>query len=216
MATLGYRPQPAINTTSNTSHTKTCRQQSQQYSASQRHRSASPPQRQSNPVVRGHISESNIAIGTIVYLAPKNPDQESCTCVLPNCRRRTLADAGYDHPTVVLNIWDKRPIGGEIMTLCCTVRQPQPDLSTVQTLNLGRCPPTHNRSDPKHLASLPLPDSRKEIRQHRSPPRTERPSSTSSRRAPCTSNHTFTTLTSTPFRFRNSAASTIAVLSKTA
>jgi hypothetical protein len=93
-------------------------QQPKQYTF--RQRTASPPRKCLDPT-RGHLSEDHLAIGMVVFLPPKNPNRDNCTCILPNCQRRQLLDKGYNHPALVLGIRDNRKSGGELTALCCIV-----------------------------------------------------------------------------------------------
>jgi hypothetical protein len=131
MATLGYYPQPTINAIDEIAALKQqfWRQVQQPKQPKQNHvqRSASPPRRNSNPITRGLLLESHLAIGSIIFVLSKDPSKKNCTCVIPNCQRRHLDDKGYNHPAVVLDIQDERSIGGELTALCCIVSHPVPD-----------------------------------------------------------------------------------------
>jgi hypothetical protein len=131
MATLGYYPQPTINAIDEIAALKQQfrRQVQQTKQPKQNHvqRPASPPRRNSNPITRGHLSESHLAISSIVFVPSKDPSKKNCACVIPNCQRRHLDDKGYNHPAVVLDIRDERSIGGELTALCCIVSHPVPD-----------------------------------------------------------------------------------------
>lgn len=123
----------------------------------------------SNPRPRYPISEKHLAIGVIVFLQQKFACQKNCSCVLPDCQRPQLDAKGYNHPAVVLDIRDDRSNGGELTALCCTVCQPRPNSTSAQNSIFGRSQQTHNRTQKKGPATLPLPISQKEkgITNHR-------------------------------------------------
>ena len=71
------------------------------------------------------ISENNVAIGSIVFLPSQN---SGCINCVQQGRKHVLENGGHNHPACILNMWDERPIGGEIMALCCLISSnPRPN-----------------------------------------------------------------------------------------
>jgi hypothetical protein len=127
IATLGYYCQPTINAIDEIDEIATLKQQFRRQvqqlkypKQNQVQRPAFLPRRNSNPITRGPLPESHFAIGSVVFIPSKEPSEKNCICVIPNCQRRHLDDRGYNHPAVVLDIQDERPIG-ELTALCCIV-----------------------------------------------------------------------------------------------
>ncbi|KAE9373788.1 hypothetical protein N431DRAFT_466057 [Stipitochalara longipes BDJ] len=88
----------------------------------------SPKRKASNPNLGMSLCENHLAIGMIVFVPSKMAGQKNCSCVLPDCQRRSLDDGGYSHPAVVLDIQDNRAKGGELTALCCIISaNPQPN-----------------------------------------------------------------------------------------
>jgi hypothetical protein len=122
MGSFGYYSQSTTTTIDSITSLKRqfWRQAQQPKQYTYRQRTASPLRKCLDPT-RGHLSEDHLAIGMVVFLPPKNPNRENCTCILPNCQRRQLLDKGYNHPALVLGIRDNRKSGGELTALCCIV-----------------------------------------------------------------------------------------------
>jgi hypothetical protein len=64
------------------------------------------------------VSDNSIAIGSIVFLPARKSG--SINTIQPSCNHK-LNDGGYNHPAIITHMWDERPNGGELMTLCCMV-----------------------------------------------------------------------------------------------
>ncbi len=84
-------------------------------------RQPSLPRRRSTSPPRASLTKKSLAIGSIVFLALKHGDDLCISCIQPDCKKIVIEDGAFGHPAIILHMWDERPSGREIMTLCCVV-----------------------------------------------------------------------------------------------
>jgi hypothetical protein len=101
------------------------------------------------------LSQDNIAIGNIVFLQPKNDDSATIKCIQPDCRMCTIDDAAFNHPAVILQMWNE-PTKGEIMALCCTISGNHRPSGHTRSLPISRVPKdtTPNGSSTYHANEI--------------------------------------------------------------
>ncbi len=184
MGSFRYYPQSTTTTIDSFTSLKQqfWRQAKQLKQNTLRQRTASPPRKCLDPT-KGHLSEDHLAIGMVIFLPPRNPNREKCTCILPNFQHRQLLDKGYNHPALVLGIRDDCQSGGELTALCCTVSHTCFFSHLVQTLILGRSQETQSPSPTNQPENSLLPKSRRALTKLQPRLQTVPLRSTSNRRA---------------------------------
>jgi hypothetical protein len=72
---------------------------------------------------RPHLRSGDVCVGCIVWLPPRGDHEQPIMCNREGCcGREILEDAGYDHPVVVLSIWQKEHstrIGDIVCSVAC-------------------------------------------------------------------------------------------------
>jgi hypothetical protein len=69
------------------------------------------------------LRKGDVCVGCIVWLPPRKPHDDPVLCNRPDCCGRVpLEPEGYDHPVVVLKIWqsiNSNILGDLVCTIAC-------------------------------------------------------------------------------------------------
>lgn len=78
--------------------------------------------RQNSPIRSVHLAREHISAGSIVFL-PRPKDHSAFACVKPGCNNH-IDQGAFNHPAVVLKIFEEDTEYEDTMTLCCIVSYP--------------------------------------------------------------------------------------------